>query len=293
MLPNSAVVAEVKARAKSLGFDAFGITSADARPDIKQKLEIASLLCLDAAARRNLAYNLHERGHSEDALPHYEFAVRTGPAESWHISNAVENVGNLIVKTEPLRAADMWERLRIYLLNPSANPTEYEPLLDIGRLVHKTRARGLLAAGKKDEALAEIKLCESISPGNIDLAEDLVPLLKDQGFAAEADALYERAYAVHGPLAQKFPDSAPCRNNVAWLSAVCHQRLDEALVHAQKAVELSPNAPSYLDTLAEVHFQQGDRPKAIEYGKQVLELAPGNKLFAERLKHFENDSLPK
>ncbi|MGI8981121.1 MAG: hypothetical protein ACR2FY_17990 [Pirellulaceae bacterium] len=259
----------------------------------KQKLEIASLLCLDAGVRRNLAYNLHERGHSEDALPHYELAVRTGSAESWHISNAAENVGNLIVKTEPLRAADMWERLQIYLLNPSANPSEYEPLLDIGRLVHKTRARGLLAAGKKDEALAEIKLCESISPGNIDLAEDLVPLLKAQGFAAEADALYERAYAVHAPLAQKFPDSAPCRNNVAWLSAVCHQRLDEAFAHAQKAVELSPSTPSYLDTLAEVYFQKGDRPKAIEYGKKVLELAPGNKLFAERLKHFENDPLPK
>lgn len=259
----------------------------------QQKLEMASLLCLDAGVRRNLAYNLHERGHSEDALPHYELAVRTGSAESWHISNAAENVGNLIVKTEPLRAADMWERLQIYLLIPGANPSEYEPLLDIGRLVHKTRARGLLAAGKKDEAVAEVKLCESISPGNIDLAEDLVPLLQAQGFAAEADALYERAYAVHAPLAQKFPDSAPCRNNVAWLSAVCHQRLEEALAHAQKAVELAPNTPSYLDTLAEVHFQKGDRPKAIEFAKKVLELAPSNKLFAERLKHFENDPLPK
>jgi epoxyqueuosine reductase len=37
----TAAIAEVKARAKSLGFDAFGITSADARPDIKHKLDIA------------------------------------------------------------------------------------------------------------------------------------------------------------------------------------------------------------------------------------------------------------
>jgi tetratricopeptide (TPR) repeat protein len=259
----------------------------------KRKLEIASLLCLDAAVRRNLAYNLHERGLSADALPHYELAVRTGPAESWHVSNAAENVGNLIVKKEPLRAADMWERLQLYLLNPSANPTEFEPLLDIGRLVHKTRARGLLEAGKKDEALAEMKLCEQIAPGNIDLAEELVPLLKAKGFAADADSLYERAYAIHAPLAQKFPESPSLRNNVAWLSAISHQRLDEALVHAQKAVELSPSGPNYLDTLAEVYFQKGDRPKAVEYGRKVLDLAPSNKLFAERLKHFENDPLPK
>jgi tetratricopeptide (TPR) repeat protein len=258
-----------------------------------QKVETAGLLCLDAAARRNLAFNLHERGFSADALPHYELAVRTGPAESWHISNAAENVGNLIVKTEPLRAADLWERLQLYLLSPTANPTEFEPLLDIGRLVHKTRARGLLEAGKKDEALAEMKLCEQIAPGNIDLAEDMVPLLKAKGFAAEADDLYERAYAIHAPLAQKFPESPSLRNNVAWLSAISHQRLDEALVHAQKAVELSPSGPNYLDTLAEVYFQKGERPKAVEYAKKVLELAPSNKLFAERLKHFENDPLPK
>jgi tetratricopeptide (TPR) repeat protein len=259
----------------------------------KQKLEMASLLCLDAATRRILAFALHERGFSEDALPHYELALRTGPPESWAASNAAENIGNLISKTDPLRAADLWERLQLYLLTPNANPSEFEPLLDIGRLVHKTRARGLLEAGKKDEALAEMKLCEQISPGNIDLAEDMVPLLKAKGFADEADALYQRAYAVHGPLAEKFPDSPALRNNVAWLCAVSHQRLDEALTHAQKAVELSPNAPSYLDTLAEVHFHKGDRPKAVEFAKKVLELAPSNKLFAERLKHFESDPLPK
>ncbi|MFN0017409.1 MAG: hypothetical protein ACKVP0_04060 [Pirellulaceae bacterium] len=259
----------------------------------KQKLEMASMLCLDAAARRNLAFGLHERGLSEDALPHYELALRTGPPESWAASNAAENIGNLIAKTDPLRAADLWERLQLYLLTPSANPSEFEPLLDIGRLVHKTRARGLLEAGKKDEALVEMKLCEQISPGNIDLAEDMVPLLKAKGFAADADVLYQRAYAVHASLAQKFPESPALRNNVAWLCAVSHQRLEEALTHAQKAVELSPNAPSYLDTLAEVHFHQGDRAKAVEFGKKVLELAPSNKLFAERLKHFENDPLPK
>jgi tetratricopeptide (TPR) repeat protein len=151
----------------------------------------------------------------------------------------------------------------------------------------------LLAAGKQDEALAEIKACEQISPGNIDLAEDMVPLLKAKGFAAEADALYERAYAVHAPLAKKYPESPALRNNVAWLSAVSHQRLDEALLNAQKAVELSPATASYLDTLAEVHFHKGDRPKAVEHAKRALELVPGNKLFVERLTHFENDPLPK
>src|SRR5689334_11386074 len=37
----SAIVGEIRARAKKLGFDAFGITSAAARPDLREKLEIA------------------------------------------------------------------------------------------------------------------------------------------------------------------------------------------------------------------------------------------------------------
>ena len=40
-LTTDAVVSEIRARAKSRGFDAFGITSADARPDLKEKLQAA------------------------------------------------------------------------------------------------------------------------------------------------------------------------------------------------------------------------------------------------------------
>jgi epoxyqueuosine reductase len=38
---SDSVIGEIRARAKSLGFDAFGITSADARPDLREKLEAA------------------------------------------------------------------------------------------------------------------------------------------------------------------------------------------------------------------------------------------------------------
>jgi epoxyqueuosine reductase len=41
LLQSSSIVAEVRARARSLGFDAFGITSADARPDLRDRLEAA------------------------------------------------------------------------------------------------------------------------------------------------------------------------------------------------------------------------------------------------------------
>jgi epoxyqueuosine reductase len=40
-VPAAAVLTELRARAKSLGFDAFGVTSADSRPDLQHKLEAA------------------------------------------------------------------------------------------------------------------------------------------------------------------------------------------------------------------------------------------------------------
>src|SRR3569832_2929307 len=36
-----AIVSEIRARAKKLGFEAFGNTSAAARPDLREKLEVA------------------------------------------------------------------------------------------------------------------------------------------------------------------------------------------------------------------------------------------------------------
>jgi epoxyqueuosine reductase len=36
-----ALLDELRARAQSLGFDAFGVTTADARPDLREKLEAA------------------------------------------------------------------------------------------------------------------------------------------------------------------------------------------------------------------------------------------------------------
>ena len=41
MLQSSSILDEIRARAKTLGFDAFGVTSADARPDLRDKLEAA------------------------------------------------------------------------------------------------------------------------------------------------------------------------------------------------------------------------------------------------------------
>jgi predicted Zn-dependent protease len=60
---------------------------------------------------------------------------------------------------------------------------------------------------------------------------------------------------------------------------------------AEKAVALAPDEAAYQDTLAEVHFQRGDRQAAVAAAKKCVAIVPGNPIFAKRLKHFENDEL--
>ena len=49
--------------------------------------------------------------------------------------------------------------------------------------------------------------------------------------------------------------------------------------------------PSYYDTLAEVHFQRGDRDAAIAAAQKAVDLSPQNTFFTARLKHFQDDEL--
>jgi Tfp pilus assembly protein PilF len=80
-------------------------------------------------------------------------------------------------------------------------------------------------------------------------------------------------------------------NNAAWLCARSQRKLDEALALATKATELAPTEASYQDTLAEVHFQRGDRAPAVAAAERAAERSPLSKLFAARLKHFQEDEL--
>jgi tetratricopeptide (TPR) repeat protein len=86
---------------------------------------------------------------------------------------------------------------------------------------------------------------------------------------------------------RKYPRCAWAHNSAAWLSACCRRNLDAGLQHAEKAVELAPNHAGYLDTLAEVHFQRGNKGKAIALQKRVIELEPKKAYYRKQLERLE------
>jgi tetratricopeptide (TPR) repeat protein len=172
-------------------------------------------------------------------------------------------------------------------LNRNTVFLESSAYLYVPHQVHQLRARGLLVTGKIDEALKEIRTCLSFFPADVETPILLAPILEKNGRKREADDLFAKVFIHREQLCADYPSWAQQHNDLAWLGARCRRQLDKALIHARKAVELAPNSASYLDTLAEVHFQLGDQAKAVELMRRCLELDPRRDSYRLQLKRFE------
>jgi len=260
-----------------------------------KKMKLASLIALAPDVRYLLAMALQERGLKEQAAEQFELARRTGLPDSTNSVNSAQQVGNLVNSQAPQRAADCWRQLQLHILSSSSTFVESEGYLTLPQLIHKVRARALLAGGKpigqstalSHDLAAEFDRCEKLLPGDVRLVVDLVPKLDALGMKPAADSLFERGMSAHRRVLEEFPGSPSYLNNAAWICARAQRQLDEGLALAERAVQAAPLEGSYRDTLAEVHFQRGDREAAVAAARKAVELSPDNKLFATRLKHFE------
>ena len=63
-------------------------------------------------------------------------------------------------------------------------------------------------------------------------------------------------------------------NNLAWVYAIQGVQLDEGIRLSRRSLRLKPNAPGYLDTLAELYYQKGDLERAVRVIQRALDLSP-------------------
>lgn len=82
---------------------------------------------------------------------------------------------------------------------------------------------------------------------------------------AGASQLYRSALDVQ-------PNNAMVLNNLAW--AMGNAKQPKALEYAEKANQLAPNQPPYMDTLAMLLADKGDTAKAIEILRKALAISP-------------------
>jgi Tfp pilus assembly protein PilF len=267
----------------------YALTQAGQEAEGKKLMERAHWLPLgDDATRSELAEVLAKHRLAEASRREQELILRTGQFQSVYVTNAQNRAGEEALSRGDFRQAAIGsERVMMTVLETGLSFVKERAYLFVPYSLHRQRARALLAAGRADDAAKEVDLALAFLPGDIELAIQLVPAFQQAGRKPQADGLFDKVFAVHAGLCKDYPRSGWCHNNLAWLAARCRRHLDEGLEHSSRAVELDPHNAGHLDTLAEVHFQRGDKGKALELMKKCVELEPKNDYFRKQLRRFE------
>ena len=281
----------------ALCLQGWALVAAGQEKEGRERIERANLLLLaDSRHRLVLAETLERAGFGEGARQQMQLILRSAPFWSVELIEALSKAGQEAArKRDYAEAASYWQRSMLACLQSGAVFVSQSSYILIPHMVHRYRAAGLIAAGKIDEAMKEIRICESILPGDITAAIELVPLLEKADRKKEADELFGRAMAFGERQCAEFPESVSAHNSVAWLLARRRRDLDKAFAHAEKGVALDGKNTAVMDTLAEVEFQRGNRQRAIDLMNQCIALEPNvarHKAALKRVKELGVESAP-
>lgn len=271
----------------------WALAQAGQEKEGKRLMEVSHWLPLGQDYGRSLfAAQLVKRGFPEEARRERALILTLGqPASLTRGQALLQIMKESLDAKDYLKAADLQEMAMLPVLGSHANFIQGGALVIVPYRIHQLRARGLLAAGKLDEALKESKACQAILPDAIDPALHLIPELERHDRKKEADDLFAALLKRHEQHCKDYPKSATAHNTLAWFLVNCQRELDSALDHATEATRLDAGHAGYLDTLAEIHFQRGDKEKAIQTIKKCIDMEPKRAYFAKQLKRFEAGDL--
>jgi tetratricopeptide (TPR) repeat protein len=238
--------------------------------------------------RTKFSEDLFKRGFDADSRKEMDLVLETGWFRTYYVGNVHLRMARIKARQRDYAgAAQMYEKDVVSLFRTGAAFIDAKAYMTVPELARTYKARAMLAAGKTDEAMAEARAGLAVLPGNIELALGFIPDLDKAGKKKEADELYTKIKAAYEGALKDHGNSADLRNSIAWTMVNCNRDLDDALKHAQKAVEVAPKIPGYIDTLAEVYFRKKDRTKALELMKQCAALDPGSPYYRKQLERFE------
>ncbi len=251
-------------------------------------MERARLLPLgNEPVRHAFADALAQRGHREEAGRERDLLVRLSQPGSFYAGDALRQMALDAAGPDPLKAADLHERAMLRALDVRISFQDSGAYVAVPGAIHRLRMRGLIAAGRLDEARKQIALCEAALPDDVEMPCLAVGALEKADRKKEADELFNRCRELHEAQCRDYPNSAHEHNALAWLSVCCRRDLAKAQNHAEKAVSLAPQSAGYQDTLSEVFFQRGDKVKALAAARRCAELEPGVEYYKRQIKRIE------
>jgi tetratricopeptide (TPR) repeat protein len=128
-------------------------------------------------------------------------------------------------------------------------------------------ARTQLEAGKGDNAVATLQTAVTKFPDQLAVKLELGSTLDRQKKYSEADALFREILTAE-------PKNADALNTFGYMLAERGQRLDESITMVQRALELDPGNPAYLDSLGWAYYKQNKFDLAEAPLRQAAEKLP-------------------
>ena len=105
-------------------------------------------------------------------------------------------------------------------------------------------------------------------------------LFWESGKAGEARSVFRRVLELD-------PHSSPALNRLAWFHVVDGKNLELGIEYSKRSLEIRPDTPPYLDTLAELYYRSGQPVKSIPLIHRAIELEPSNRYYRIQLDKFK------
>jgi tetratricopeptide (TPR) repeat protein len=135
---------------------------------------------------------------------------------------------------------------------------------NVPALVRGLEGRAQVAAGQTTAGVTAAEEALAMLPTHVETLQGMVHLLDKKGETAAADKLFASAWDRYATAIKAHPKSAWLKYQAAWLAVGCRREKETALNYAAEAVSDDAEHRGYREALAEAHFRNGDRSRALE-----------------------------
>lgn len=252
-----------------------------------------------AYSQRGLVYK--DRDELDEALADYDRATRISPDYAWpynhrgaifadkgKMDEALEQFSKAIeLFSDPKDQAVAYRnRCNTYRLKKDFDraltdcdqATELDPT---NILAYDHRASIYRYNGDYDKAIEQLGIAIELEP--------TAKRYGKRGLVYSEAGNYQAAITNYEKAIKLAPGYATAYNNLAWLYAdTLETNLEEALELAQRAVELKPESPNYLDTLAWTYYKLGRHQEALDLYNKIIERNPKEEPYLYRRRGHVN-----